>query len=128
MQSFDTQPKRHNSEWRAETSPRKKTARRSHDVQKVTHVTSSAEMDLGLTITWQLVRRSMANITAHSCRKSTGGSFAVTNQNCLSMSLFLLRYNARSHQHIEVQTVVHRWGWEVLAYPPYSPDLSPCDY
>ena len=20
------------------------------------------------------------------------------------------------------------WGWEVLAHPPYSPDLAPCDY
>ena len=20
------------------------------------------------------------------------------------------------------------WGWEVLYHPPYSPDLSPCDY
>ena len=21
-----------------------------------------------------------------------------------------------------------RWRWEVLEHPPYSPDLSPCDY
>jgi hypothetical protein len=24
-----------------------------------------------------------------------------------------------------MQNLVHRWGWEVLAHPPYSPDLAP---
>jgi transposase len=27
-----------------------------------------------------------------------------------------------------VQNLVQSWGWEVLAHPPYSPDLAPCDY
>jgi hypothetical protein len=42
-------------------------SRLSHDALKVMHGTSSGEIDLFLLITCQLVRRSVANITAHSC-------------------------------------------------------------
>jgi hypothetical protein len=27
-----------------------------------------------------------------------------------------------------VQNLAQRWGWEVLAHPPYTPGLVPCDY
>ena len=67
MHSFDPQLKRQNAEWRAQTSTRKKISRLSHDAPKVMHVTSSGEMDLFLSITCQLVRRSLANVTGHSC-------------------------------------------------------------
>jgi hypothetical protein len=50
MHSFDPQLKRQNAEWRAQTSPRKKISRLSHDALKVMHVTSSGEMDLFLPI------------------------------------------------------------------------------
>jgi histone-lysine N-methyltransferase SETMAR len=39
-----------------------------------------------------------------------------------------LQDNATPHCHRGVQNLVQRWGWEVLAHPPYSPDLAPCDY
>ncbi|KAJ4436145.1 hypothetical protein ANN_18772 [Periplaneta americana] len=26
------------------------------------------------------------------------------------------------------QCLLQRWDWEVLKHPPYSPDMSPCDY
>ncbi|PNF16764.1 hypothetical protein B7P43_G00887 [Cryptotermes secundus] len=34
-----------------------------------------------------------------------------------------LRYDAAP-----VADLFDRWGWEVLYHPPYSPDLSPCDF
>jgi histone-lysine N-methyltransferase SETMAR len=40
----------------------------------------------------------------------------------------LLQDNATHLRHRDVQNLVQRWGWEVLAHPPYSPDLAPCDY
>jgi hypothetical protein len=35
--------------------------------------------------------------------------------------------NSTPRQHHDVQNVVQCWGWEVLAKPPYSPDLAPYD-
>jgi histone-lysine N-methyltransferase SETMAR len=45
----------------------------------------------------------------------------------LKSGAILLQDNATPHRHRDVQNLV-RWGWEVLAHPPYSPDLAPCDY
>jgi histone-lysine N-methyltransferase SETMAR len=46
----------------------------------------------------------------------------------LERGAILLQNNATPHCHRDVQNLVQRWGWEVLAHPPYSPDLAPCDY
>ena len=40
----------------------------------------------------------------------------------------LLHDNARCHTAHAVQSLLRRWGWEVLEHPPYSPDMSPCDF
>jgi histone-lysine N-methyltransferase SETMAR len=46
----------------------------------------------------------------------------------LERGAILLQDNATPHRHCDVQNLVQHWGWEVLAHPPYSPDLAPCDY
>ena len=33
-----------------------------------------------------------------------------------------------AHAAGAVTDLLNRWGWEVLYHPPYSLDLSPCDY
>ena len=38
------------------------------------------------------------------------------------------RPTAAPHKAICVRDLLRRWRWEVLEHPPYSPDLSPCDY
>ncbi|PNF14334.1 hypothetical protein B7P43_G05856 [Cryptotermes secundus] len=40
----------------------------------------------------------------------------------------ILQDNARPHAAQAVATLFDLWGWEVLYHPPYSPDLSPCDF
>ncbi|GFY24762.1 uncharacterized protein TNCV_1018081 [Trichonephila clavipes] len=45
-----------------------------------------------------------------------------------SRGLFILHENARSHAAQAVTDLFDRWNWEVLCHPPYSPDLSPCDF
>jgi histone-lysine N-methyltransferase SETMAR len=35
---------------------------------------------------------------------------------------------ARLHAAQTVADLFDRWGWEVLYHPPYTPDLSPCDF
>ena len=40
----------------------------------------------------------------------------------------ILHDNARSHTAAAVSDIVRLWQWEILEHPPYSPDMSPCDY
>ena len=39
----------------------------------------------------------------------------------------ILHDNARSHIAV-VTDLFHRWQWEILEHPPYSPDMCPFDY
>ena len=39
-----------------------------------------------------------------------------------------MRDNATPHKAICVRDLLQRWRRELLEHPPYSPDLSPCDY
>ena len=36
--------------------------------------------------------------------------------------------NARVHTCVVVMAKIHELSYELLPHPPYSPDLSPCDY
>ena len=36
--------------------------------------------------------------------------------------------NAPSHRAATTQTAINQLGFEILDHPPYSPDLSPCDF
>ncbi|GFX82280.1 uncharacterized protein TNCV_972921 [Trichonephila clavipes] len=34
----------------------------------------------------------------------------------------------RDHKKHSTQQFLHRWGWEELEHPTYSPDISTCDF
>ena len=40
----------------------------------------------------------------------------------------LLHDSARPHMANTITALLQKFKWEVLGHPPYSPDLSPCDY
>ena len=40
----------------------------------------------------------------------------------------ILHDNARNHTAAAVTDLLCRWQWEILEHPPYSPDMSPCNY
>ena len=46
----------------------------------------------------------------------------------LSDGIIPLHDNARTHNANLVRNKLERFGWETLQHPPYSPDLSPCDF
>lgn len=46
----------------------------------------------------------------------------------LSNGVILLHDNARPHVADVVKTQLLQFKWETLTHPPYSPDLSPCDF
>ena len=39
----------------------------------------------------------------------------------------IIHDNARSHT-AAVTELLRCWQWDILEHPPYSPDMSPCDY
>jgi hypothetical protein len=45
----------------------------------------------------------------------------------LGCVVILLQDNTTPHRHHDLQNLA-QWGWEVLAFPPYSPNLTSCDY
>ena len=42
-------------------------------------------------------------------------------------NLIVVHDNTRSHTAAAIDQL-RRWQWEILEHPPYSPDMSPCDY
>ena len=43
-------------------------------------------------------------------------------------NLTILHDNAKSHTAAAVTDLLHRCQLDILEHPPYSPDMSPCDY
>ncbi|GBM24492.1 Histone-lysine N-methyltransferase SETMAR [Araneus ventricosus] len=46
----------------------------------------------------------------------------------LSNSVILLHDNARPHTANAVKMTLQQFRWETLEHPPYSPELSSCDF
>jgi histone-lysine N-methyltransferase SETMAR len=46
----------------------------------------------------------------------------------LTRGVTLLHDNARPHTAVATTSHLQHFKWEILQHPPYSPDLSPCDY
>ena len=46
----------------------------------------------------------------------------------LSDGIILLHDNTRPHTANLVRDKFQKFGWETLQHPPYSPDLSPCEF
>ena len=48
--------------------------------------------------------------------------------NLLISHPILLHDCARSHIAAHVANLLRTWNWKTLEHPPYSPDMSPCDF
>jgi len=127
MHSSDPQLKQKNAEWHALTSSRKQISQHSHGALKVMHFMFFSQQ--GLVLDQPTPIGKMVN-GQHYC---TLLQYKVRPAlHCQQPELFehgvtLSHENSTPHHHHDVQNVVQCWGWEVLAYPPYSPNLAPCD-
>ncbi|PSN36375.1 hypothetical protein C0J52_23866 [Blattella germanica] len=61
-------------------------------------------------------------------RRWTARELAAEVGVCHKTVLHILHDNARCHTAAAVRDLLRRWQWEILEHPPYSPDVSPCDY
>jgi hypothetical protein len=55
-------------------------------------------------------------------------AFCPKTRNCSIRSVILLHDNVRSHTAQLTTNVLEKIHWKVLPQPPYSPDLSQCDF
>jgi hypothetical protein len=55
-------------------------------------------------------------------------AFCPKTRNCSIRSVILLHDNVRSHTAQLTTNVLEKMHWKVLPQPPYSPDLSQCDF
>jgi histone-lysine N-methyltransferase SETMAR len=126
MHSFEPQLKRHNAELRAPTSLRKKIAWRCQGVLKVMHVMFFSQN--GLVLYHPVPAGTTANGPYYFSllQDKVRPALRRKQPELLERGAILLPHNATTHHHRDVQNLVQRWGWEVLAHPPYSPDLAPC--
>jgi hypothetical protein len=112
MHSFDTQLTQQNTEWRA-PSPRKKIAWRSQSTLKAMHVMFFSRNGLvlvGTTVNGPYYCSLLQDKVRPALRHK--------QPDLLEHGAILLQDNATPHRHHDVQNLVQRWGWEVLARPP----------
>ena len=63
----------------------------------------------------------------HFCSKKGVPPLRRKRRHLVVQNPILLHDNARSHT-AAVTDLLRRWQWEILEHPPYSPDMSSCDY
>jgi histone-lysine N-methyltransferase SETMAR len=113
--------KRQSNEWRHYGSPRKSKVRQNPSNVKVM-VTLMYDCDgviLMHTVNAQYYCSLLENLRPALRKK---------RRHFLQNPPIILQDNARPHAAQAVADLFDRWGWEVLYHPPYSPDLSPCDF
>ena len=59
---------------------------------------------------------------------STGDFVVSIMDQRLTRGVILLHDSARTHTANTIMALLQKFKWKVLGHPPYSPDLSPCDY
>ena len=82
-------------------------------------------MDLCLTILCQLVN---GQCYCALLRDEVRQAVHCKQPELLEHDVILLQDNATPHRQCDVENVVQLWDWDVLAHPPYSTDLTICDY
>ena len=128
MHSFDPQLKQQNAEWCVQKSPGKKIAQRSQGALKFMLVMFSSRNGLMLDHTLPVIMTISGQYYCALLQNKVRLAVHCKQPELLERGVILLQDNATAYRHCDVQNLVQRWCWEVLAHPPYFPDLVPCDY
>jgi histone-lysine N-methyltransferase SETMAR len=123
---FDQSTKRMSQEWRHPGSPRPKKARASATAGKVM-LTVFVDIHGPLLMEWMPVGATIN--TQRYCDNLQNLRRAIKERpGKLSRGVLMLHDNAHPHAAHATRDTLRRFGWGVLDHPPYSPDLSPCEY
>lgn len=127
--AFEPELKRQSAEWTGEGSPRPTKAVRSPTPTKVMHIVFFDVHGLlvdhsvppGVTVNGEYYASFIRNHLRPAIRRK--------RPNLLRDGPIILHDNAAPHTKRDViQLLTKEYDWEILEHPPYSPDLSPCDF
>lgn len=126
--AYEPQLKRQSNEWRHHGSPRKVTVRNTTTNVKAMLIIAY-DCD-GVIINHTVPQRQTvtAEYYCNFLQNNLRAALRRKRRHFLNNPPIILHDNARAHAAVAVTDLLLRWGWEVLYHPPYSPDLSPCDY
>lgn len=125
--AYEPELKRQSAEWRHAGSPRRQKVRQNPSPVKLMVIVAYDVRGVivchfvphGRTVTAQYYRDFLVRQVRRGVRDKRPD---------LVDSAIILHDNARPHKAECVRQLLRRWGWEELEHPPYSPDISPCDF
>ncbi|PNF34990.1 hypothetical protein B7P43_G14126 [Cryptotermes secundus] len=126
--SYERRMKRQSNEWRHCGSPRLSKVRQNPSNLKVMVI---LVYDCDGFILRHTVPRQQTVSEKYYCSSSEHNlrpALRKKRRHFLQNPPIILQDNARPHAAQAVADLFARWGWEVLYHPPYSPNLSPCDF
>jgi len=126
--SYEPHLKRQSNEWRHYRSPRKSKARQNPSNVKVMMIVVYDCDGVILTHTVPLQQTVSAQYYCSFLEHNLRPALRKKQRHFLQNPPVILQDNARPHAVQAVADLFDRWGWEVLYHPPYSPDLSHCDF
>ncbi|CAH2020004.1 unnamed protein product [Acanthoscelides obtectus] len=74
-----------------------------------------------------MIEETLQDLTARECC-STEVAYSRKRRGVPIRNVILLHDNVRPHTAALTKQKLEDMHWETLEHPPYSPDLSPCDY
>lgn len=125
--SWEPELKRQSAEWCGPDSPRREKARRSFGQLKVMHITFFDRRGILFDEAVPMGQTVNGNYYLAVLRK-VRRAISDKRPELKAAGPILLQDNAGPHRKREVLQALTSWGWEILPHPPYSPDLSPCDF
>lgn len=128
LRSYEPELKSQSSEWHTPGSPRPAKFRRKQGNLKQlaimaydnTGVLATDYVPLGQTVNGRYYAQFLQEKLRPAIRKKRPA--------LLKAGVLLIHDNATPHKSDAVTSLIRQYEWEILSHPPYSPDLSPCDY
>lgn len=127
--SYEPELKSQSAEWRREGSPtpRPKKCRQGPSKVKVMLIVAY-DMD-GIILVHSVPPKQTVNAQYYRGFLQNNLRAAIRKKRPQQLNdVIILHDNASSHSARVVQELIDGYGWETLSHPPYSPDLSPCDF
>ena len=128
IRSYEPEMKRQSAEWHTPSSPRPAKYRRTQSKLKMLMIfaydrraiLTSHKVETGKTINGRYYEEYIKKVLRPAIRRK--------RPELLAAGPILLHDNATPHGAQGVTSLLERYEWETLDHPPYSPDLSPCDF